>query len=53
VRHGRGDHTGRHVKHAGGEFTIGDGTPGALTMKLREQLVGIQRAPTPTPSTGC
>ncbi|MGJ7904866.1 branched-chain amino acid aminotransferase [Actinopolyspora sp. H202] len=30
------------VKHSDGEFTIGDGTPGELTMKLREQLTGIQ-----------
>ena len=36
-----------HVKHAGGEFTIGDGQPGALTMKLREQLVGIQEGTHP------
>ncbi|MGW4484490.1 branched-chain amino acid aminotransferase [Amycolatopsis sp. NPDC004368] len=30
------------VKHAGGEFTIGDGQPGPITMKLREELVGMQ-----------
>lgn len=32
-----------HVKHADGEFTIGDGQAGELTMKLREQLTGIQK----------
>jgi branched-chain amino acid aminotransferase len=32
-----------HVKHAEGEFTIADGQPGELTMKLREQLTGIQK----------
>jgi len=26
-----------------GEFTIGSGGPGQLTMKLRERLVAIQR----------
>ncbi|SDQ06551.1 branched-chain amino acid aminotransferase [Actinopolyspora saharensis] len=30
------------VKHRDGEFTIADGQPGELTMKLREQLTGIQ-----------
>jgi branched-chain amino acid aminotransferase len=30
------------VKHAGGEFTVADGGPGTLTMKLREALTGIQ-----------
>jgi len=30
------------VKSAAGEWTIGDGTPGPVAMKLREQLVGIQ-----------
>jgi branched-chain amino acid aminotransferase len=31
-----------YVKHAGGEFTVADGQPGTITMKLREELVGIQ-----------
>jgi branched-chain amino acid aminotransferase len=31
-----------HVKHAGGEFTIGDGGSGSVTMKLRERLTGLQ-----------
>ena len=35
------------VKHAGGEFTVGDGTPGELTMRLREQLTGIQEGNVP------
>ncbi|WP_026361039.1 branched-chain amino acid aminotransferase [Amycolatopsis nigrescens] len=35
------------VKHGGGEFTISGGVPGPLTMKLREQLVGIQEGTHP------
>lgn len=31
------------VKHADGEFTVGDGTPGEVTMALRDTLTGIQR----------
>ena len=31
-----------HVKSDDGEFTIGDGTPGPVTMRLREELVGLQ-----------
>ena len=30
------------VKSETGEFTIGDGTPGPITMQLREHLLGIQ-----------
>ncbi len=30
------------VKSAHGEWTVGDGKPGPITMELREQLVGIQ-----------
>lgn len=30
------------VKSSEGEFTIGDGTPGPVTMRLREELVGLQ-----------
>ncbi|WP_435110071.1 branched-chain amino acid aminotransferase [Nocardiopsis synnemataformans] len=30
------------VKGDNGEFTVGDGTPGPVTMRLREELVGIQ-----------
>src|SRR4029453_10491507 len=30
------------VKARTGDFTVGDGTPGALTMKLRESLLDIQ-----------
>jgi branched-chain amino acid aminotransferase len=32
-----------HVKHGDGDFTIGDGEPGEVTMALRDTLVGIQR----------
>jgi len=35
------------VSGADGEFTIGSGGPGQLTMKLRERLVGIQRGTMP------
>ncbi|MBQ1083589.1 MULTISPECIES: branched-chain amino acid aminotransferase [unclassified Nocardiopsis] len=31
-----------HVKSDDGEFTIGDGQPGPVTMRLREELVGLQ-----------
>ena len=31
------------VKHAEGGYTIGDGGPGEITMRLRETLTGIQR----------
>ena len=31
------------VRYDGGEFTIGDGTPGEVTMALRDTLTGIQR----------
>ena len=37
------------VKHAGGEFTIGDGGSGEITMRLRETLTGIQRGSVPDP----
>ncbi|GAA3764189.1 branched-chain amino acid aminotransferase [Salinactinospora qingdaonensis] len=30
------------VKGTGGEFRIGDGTPGPVTMRLREELVSLQ-----------
>lgn len=32
-----------HVKHNDGAFTIGDGKPGELTMKMRDLLTGIQK----------
>jgi branched-chain amino acid aminotransferase len=31
------------VKHAHGSFTVADGEPGAVTMKVREALLGIQQ----------
>lgn len=31
------------VKYGEGEFTVGDGTPGEVTMALRDTLTGIQR----------
>lgn len=32
-----------YVKHQEGEFTVADGAPGPVTMRLREQLTGIQQ----------
>ncbi|WAL67258.1 branched-chain amino acid aminotransferase [Amycolatopsis cynarae] len=37
------------VKHNDGEFTIGGGEPGELTMKLRAELTGIQEGTRPDP----
>jgi len=37
------------VKHAHGSFTVADGTPGAVTMKVREALLGIQQGTAPDP----
>ncbi len=37
------------VKHRGGGFTVADGQPGALTMKVREALLGIQQGTAPDP----
>ncbi|GAB3871747.1 branched-chain amino acid aminotransferase [Dactylosporangium cerinum] len=37
------------VRDRSGEFTIGDGTAGKVTMDLRERLVGIQRGTSPDP----
>ncbi len=37
------------VKHAGGEFTIGDGTSGPVTMQLRENLTAVQTGARPDP----
>jgi len=37
------------VKSANAEWTIGDGTPGPVTMRLREELVGIQYGHRPDP----
>ena len=37
------------VKHAGGSFTVADGEPGAVTMKVREALLGIQQGTAPDP----
>jgi len=37
------------VKHAGGGFTVADGAPGAVTMKLRDALLGIQQGTAPDP----
>jgi branched-chain amino acid aminotransferase len=37
------------VKHAGGAFDVADGQPGAVTMKVRETLLGIQHGTAPDP----
>ena len=37
------------VKYEGGAFTVADGEPGAVTMKVREALLGIQHGTAPDP----
>ncbi|PRX48498.1 branched-chain amino acid aminotransferase [Prauserella shujinwangii] len=37
------------VKHAGGEFLVSGGRPGEVTMRLREELTGIQEGTRPDP----
>ena len=37
------------VKHAGGHFAVADAQPGAVTMKIREALLGIQHGTAPDP----
>ena len=37
------------VKHAGGRFAVADAQPGAVTMKIREALLGIQHGTAPDP----
>jgi branched-chain amino acid aminotransferase len=37
------------VKHADGEFTVGDGTPGEVTLRLRQALLDIQTGAAPDP----
>ena len=37
------------VKGANAEWVIGDGTPGPVTLRLREELVGIQYGNRPDP----
>jgi branched-chain amino acid aminotransferase len=37
------------VKYARGAFTVADGQPGAVTMKVRESLLGIQQGTAPDP----
>ena len=34
------------VRHAGGEFKVGDGETGKLTTELRNELVGLQKGVT-------
>ena len=38
-----------HVASAEGRFSIGNGGPGAVTLRLRERLVAIQRGAAPDP----
>lgn len=35
------------VKSSGGQWTVGDGEPGPVTMRLREELLGIQHGRAP------
>ena len=37
------------VKHEGGSYDIGDGTPGPMTHRLRDRLTAIQRGAAPDP----
>jgi branched-chain amino acid aminotransferase len=37
------------VKHAGGEWTVGDGEPGPVTLRLRQALLEIQHGIAPDP----
>jgi branched-chain amino acid aminotransferase len=37
------------VKHEGGTFAVADAQPGAVTMKIRESLLGIQHGTAPDP----
>ncbi len=37
------------IKSADGEWAVGDGTPGPVTMRLREELLGIQYGSQPDP----
>jgi branched-chain amino acid aminotransferase len=37
------------VRYAGGSFTVADGVPGAVTMKVRDTLLGIQHGTAPDP----
>jgi branched-chain amino acid aminotransferase len=37
------------VKHADGSFTVGDGTPGEVTTRVRDALLGIQQGTAPDP----
>jgi branched-chain amino acid aminotransferase len=37
------------VKHARGSFVVADGQSGAVTMKIREALLGIQQGTAPDP----
>ena len=37
------------VRSASGDWLVGDGTPGPVTMRLREELVGIQTGSRPDP----
>lgn len=38
-----------YVKHEGGEFAVAGGEPGEITMRLREELTGIQSGTRPDP----
>jgi branched-chain amino acid aminotransferase len=37
------------VKSAGDEWLIGDGAPGPVTLRLREELMGVQYGERPDP----
>jgi branched-chain amino acid aminotransferase len=43
------DHPGGPVKGESAEWVIGDGKPGPVTMRLRDELIGIQYGRKPDP----
>ena len=52
LRNRGGDHPVAQVKYGEGEFTVGDGEPGEVTMALRDTSPESARAPSPTPTAG-
>ena len=41
--------TSEETMHAAGQFAVADAQPGAVTMKIREALLGIQHGTAPDP----
>ena len=49
MRHRRRHHAGRRRRRRVGGWTIGDGTPGPVTQRLKSELIGIQYGHKPDP----